>query len=337
MEQMRMYMPQDDISDALYGIVATDLSACNVHVAFAAFGKGETITRFEKLEISPSLADQFREVVRLTFDDLRDDLCDRMLRVHDYTAMTKLHPHEVEHVEVSSQEAVQAQLQLLSSLTELEPFDERVEFVSDLRFYVIILQPKEGSPIYCFRSYTSKNQLRRSLFAAVKYGAGYYDDIHEPGFLFDHNVDSICRGNDMFIINKDKFQRTFQYYEFIQRDAKSSLERLRQRIPIANEDEFAQVCQQEIRIAAIVASLLDAPHVDVLSMTRIRRAIEQFQLGVQIVEEDDEEKLVYSPSTKWEFLNLICDNYLGSEITDLDYAVNSKRVIGRRGRNGAKP
>lgn len=337
MEQMRMYMPQNDISDILYTIVSTDLSTCNVHVAFAAFGKGDIVTRFEKLEISPSLADDFRDVVKLTFDDLRDDLCNQMLRVHDYAATTRLQPHEVEHVLVSSQEAVQSQLKLLSNLTELEPFDEQVEFVSDLRFYAIILQPEQGIPIYCFRTYTAKNQLGKSWFAALKYGNGYYNDAPESGFLFDHNIDSVCYGNDMFIINKDKFQRTFQYYEFIQRDAASSLERLRQRVPIANESEFAQACHQEVRIAAIVASLLDAPHVDVLSMTRIRRAIERFELGVEIVEESGEEKLVYSPSTKWEFLNLLCDNYLGSEITDMDYAVNSKRVIGRRGRNGAKP
>ena len=334
MEQMRMYMPQDKVSDALHSIVATDISKekCKVHVAFAAFGKGDTVTRFEKLEISPTLADEFRSVVRSTFDDLRDDLCRQMLRVHEYEAAAKLLPHEVEHLQVSSHDGVHSQLALLANIGELEPFDEAVEFVSDLRFYVIVLEPEEGLPIFCFRNYTAKYQLRKTWFAAIRWSDGYYNDSGPAGFLFDHNIDSVCRGDDMFIINKDKFQRTFQFYEYIQRDAAASLERLKQRVRIANEDEFAQACRQEVRLAAILASLLDAPHVEVLSMTHVRRAIERYGLNVEISVENGEEEMVYSPSTKWEFVNLLCDNYLASEITDVDYAVSSKRVIGMRTR-----
>lgn len=327
MEQMRMYLPQGGIADALHDIVSTDLSKCAVHVAFAAFGKGDSVTRFEKLELSPALADEFRDVVGLTFSDLYTDLCNDVLRIHDYEAGTKLQPHEVEHLRVSEQESVRSQLSLLSNLTELEPFEERVEFVSDLRFYVIILQPTDGLPIYCFRTYTAKNQLSRSWFAAIKYGPAYYGEIEQPGFLFDHNIDSVCRGDEMFIINKDKFQRTFQFYEYIQRDATSALDRVKKRVPIANEAEFTQACLQEVRVAAIVASLLDAPHVDVLSITRIRRAIERFELDVEITEQGGEEMLVYKPSTKWVFLNLLCDNYLNSEVTDIGYETNSKRVV----------
>ncbi|HEU5342817.1 MAG TPA: Kiwa anti-phage protein KwaB-like domain-containing protein [Ktedonobacterales bacterium] len=327
MEQLRMYLPQGGANDTLHAIVSANLSECRVHVAFAAFGKGDVVTRFEKLELSPDLASDFRKVVSSIFGELNDDLCTHTLRIHDYAAGAKLHPHEVEYVLVSALESVRSQLVLLSNLAGLELFDAHVEFVSDLRFYVIILQPPIGLPIYCFRTYSAKNQLNRSWFAAIRYGDAYYSSVEEPGFLFDHNIDSICRGNDMFIINKDKFQRTFQFYEYIHRDAEKALKRVKSRVPIANEADFVQACSQEIRMAAIVASLLDAPHIEVLSITRIRRAIDRFQLGVEIVEQNGEDMLVYKPSTKWEFLGLLCDNYVTSEVTDLAYEAPFKRPI----------
>jgi hypothetical protein len=321
-KQLKMYMPQGKPYDTLHRTVSADLSHYTAHVAFAAFGKDANVTRFEKLELAPGLAEEFRRVARLTFDDILDDLCSNSLRIHSYAAATKLHVHEIEHLQVSGHTNIQSQINMLSSITNLEPFEEEVEFVSDLRFYVIVLQALDAEPIYCFRGYTAKNQLKRSWFAALR-GPGYYNAVTEPGFLFDQNVDSICCGDDMYIINKDKFQRTFQFYTYLQHDAAAALKKLEARVPIANLDQLQQTCTQEPRIAAIVASLLDAPHLDVLSITRIKREIERLSLSVDV----SDDKLVYSSGTRWEFLNLICDNYARSMVTDTDYEMNSKRPL----------
>ena len=276
-------------------------------------------------------------MVHDTFTSLQGDLADQALRVRPYEPGVRLSAHEVEHLHVAHHPLVGSQLALLAHLAELEPFDESGDCAAALRYYVIVLQPESAEPICCFRAYSARNLLHRTWFAAVKHGPGYYDAIRDPGLLFDRHIDAFCQGNDVFILNKDKFQRIFQFYDAIQHDATAAIQRIQQRVPFANAADFQNACRKDVRMAALVGALRDAPHLDVLSLARIRRAIQQFDLRVEIVGAPGDERLVYAPATRWEFINLLCDNYLGSHVTGLRYEVNSKRPLHRsaerQGRN----
>ena len=176
MRQMRMYLSQGLAEDELFELASIDLGVCSVHVALGAWRKDDSLAQLEKLELSPGLADKFRSVVRQKFEDLQDDLYDGNLEVWSYDEEEANESGHVLHVDVSMYDEVRLQIHPLSSPLKLELFAEKSEFVSNLRFYAIILQPPTGEPIYCFRSYAPRFELHRSpLFAALKgRGKGYY-------------------------------------------------------------------------------------------------------------------------------------------------------------------
>lgn len=327
--KLKLFTPQSTEQATFFEEIAdVDLDTCSIGLCFASLKKDNATADFEKLELSPGLADDFRTVVRNAFAELREDLIDEILRIREYEGTTKLDDHEIEHLELTSQEQIRAQLAPLSALLLLDPFDEDRQFLSDLRFYVIIVQPPIGETIYCFRYYTTRYELHRSWFAALKgNGTGYYDDVDQPGFIFDQNIDCICRGTNMYILNKDKFQRIFQFYEYVKREADVAFGAIRERIPISNMDEFERACRQEVRMAAMLANIGSKPHLERLNIERMKRAIARYDLPIKVVEIEGVEMLEYSPSYKWEFLNLLNDNYLVSHMTDLDYESNSKRPM----------
>jgi len=309
----------------------TKLDASYVQVVFATLGKDDDSARFEKLELSPDVADRFRSIAQATFDELQDDLLDGTLEIRPYAASKNLlERHEVEYVDISTQPYIQSQIAPLSAPMKMDPFEARDDTNTEIRYYVIILQLDDQPPIYCFRSYAMKWVLHRSFFAIVKgRGSDYYDDVPGPGFIFDSDIECISQGDHLFILNKDKFQRIFQFYAYVRKKADTTISRLKKLIAMANWDEFELACQLEVRLASAVANLEDAPHLDRLSMSKIKRFIEENDYGLRdaIVEQDGQQMLVYSGSYKWPFIRLLSDNYLWSRLTDVDYEVNSKRAL----------
>ena len=65
-------------------------------------------------------------------------------------------------------------------------------------------------------------------------------------------------------------------------------------------------------------------------MQDMRRAIDEFHLDVQIVQDSGQEKLLFEASLekRWLILKLLDDDYLGSIMTHEKYEVNSKSAVG---------
>ena len=65
-----------------------------------------------------------------------------------------------------------------------------------------------------------------------------------------------------------------------------------------------------------------------ITMDKIRTVINQFNLQVNIIEEDGQEKLLYDENDKWAILKFLLDDaYLSSQLTGIDYEANSKREL----------
>ena len=129
----------------------------------------------------------------------------------------------------------------------------------------------------------------------------------------------------MYVLNEPKFRFIFQFHEYVERKAKLALTAIKKAVPIANMDEFITEALQSPRMRGALASLTNAPHLNKLTMTRIKRIIERYGLNIETIEVDGREMLNYTHAQRWEIMNLLRDNYLASQMTDLEYEVASKR------------
>ncbi|MCU1240742.1 MAG: hypothetical protein JWO71_1468 [Candidatus Acidoferrum typicum] len=307
-------------------ILASDLDKSALTVCVASTGKAGVEPSFQKLQLSTELAEEFRSVVQSSLTKYLEKSADGDLKVYQYDAGSKADSHEIEYLDLTKHDEIGKQFAPLSSLADVLLFTAQDEFVSGLRFYVIIVQPQQGSPIYCFRSYTPKKKLRRSpLFAAI-FEDGTFDRIAEPTFLFDNRIHCMAHGTFMFVFNKDSFHKIFRFFDMVLKTAEKTLESIGSRVPIDNFEEFSEACKGHYQMQAKLKNIANKPYLKNLTMDAVKKVLAELpHLGVEIIIKNGEEMLVFNPKDKWAFLRLLDDDYLKSLMTGENYEVSGKR------------
>jgi Domain of unknown function (DUF4868) len=317
---------KEDQHVALNDILQLDLTQCAVSVCLASLVNDGEEPKFEKLQLSDDLTEDFREVVRALLKRWSRDNGSGDLVLRSYDAGSKPESYEVEYMNLSEHESVKAQIASLSSLSNLGIFGGTDSFVSGLRFYAIVVQSTQGEPIYCFRSYSSKKELGRSSTFGALFTAGHYDRVREPMFLFDQHIDCFSRGDDMFIFKKDKFQKLFRFFEMVLKAAKATLRTIKAHVPIANFDEFEKACEGHLQMQAKLKNIAGKSDIKEITIAKIKKVLKELpQLGVQIKKTNGKEMLVFDASDKWALLRLLDDDYLKSMMTGKNYEVTGKR------------
>jgi hypothetical protein len=312
---------------ALTEILQLDLSSCEVQICMASLAVNEGPPDFERVAISTDLAGEFRKIVEGVFARRRKDLGSGDLVVHSYDPMTKLDSHEVERLDLSTHESVGSQIVTLADIEELDTFSGEAAFIAGLRFYVIIVRPTKDTPVYCFRAYSPKRELAQSRLFAMVFRDGHYDSFRDSLFLFDQHIDCVCRGDDLFIFSKDKFQKIFQFYELLLQAAKDTLDVIKARVPIDNFDDFKQSCQGHLLKVAKLKNIASKPYLEKVTMRDIKKVIKKYNLQIGTVGKGKNEKIHFDSSDRWAILRLLDDDYLESVMTGENYEVNSKRPI----------
>jgi hypothetical protein len=318
--------PMSGEKSALNEILQVDPTECLVSVCLAAVTGSDNPLVFEKLQLSDDLTNDFRGVARKMIEKHKANNENGDLVLRRYDAGSKPEPFEVEHVNLSDHDTIKDQISSLSSIVNLGTFDGRDEFVTGLRFYVIILQPRQADPVYCFRSYSPKKELGRSSLFGALLSSGHFDRVRQPMFLFDQNIDCVSRGDDMFIFNKDRFQKIFRFFEMVLKAAKVTLRTIKATIPIANYDEFEAACIGHLQMQAKLKNIAGKSDLGKIKMANIKKVLRGFPgLNVEIQRKNGKEMLIFDPSDKWALLRLLDDDYLKSLMTDKNYEVTGKR------------
>jgi hypothetical protein len=146
------------------------------------------IPDFQMVSLGKDVAVEFGEIVGEHIARRKKDLENENLVLHHYEAGSKLDPHEIEYISLSKHKSIADQIKALANPIELDAFDAKDVFLKALRFYVIILRPKNGEAALFFRSYSAKRELDRSRLFAITMQKGQYDKLRDKVFLFDKNV-----------------------------------------------------------------------------------------------------------------------------------------------------
>jgi len=313
--------------DVLADILKVDVMNCSIDLYLASTTEGG-IPAFQRLNITVGLATEFRTIVRTALDSWRkeSESGDRVLQGFDPGA--KLDGFEIEHLDLSDHQLIKRQVNVLANGLDLKVFADEEHFVSGLRFYVIMLKPQQGQPVYLFRTYTPKRELSRSTLFGVVLQEGQYDRYKDHLFLFDHRIDSVCSDERMFIVNKGNFQKIFQFYELLIGTAKATLKAIQTHIPILNFAEFAAACEGHLVKLAKLKNIASKPYLKRVTIGDIRKVIGRYKLPIKLVGKGAKQKILFESSDKWAILRLLDDDYLESVMTGANYEVNSKRPLG---------
>jgi hypothetical protein len=301
----------------------------NVTISFGSFENDLEMPVYRSLNISEDLKSNFLTIVNKINSSLRRDYQNHDLLLLEYNPGYKPEKHEIEWIDFS-------EIDYLSDiLTEIpEPIaiplfcNLDIEFLNNLRFYVIIIQTEYSeNPIYWFRIYSKKKELSKGGKLTAIWAGDMYTRLEQTGFIFDNGIDCIAFENYIFSTNKNNFQTIFKFYEMLRQVAEECLNCIQDRIPIANFPEFSESCTSHLQKLVKLRNIANKPYFSTITMEDVKRSIDRNNLNVEIVLEGDEEKIKFDPNDKWIILKMLDDAYLESIMTNSNYEVNSKREV----------
>ncbi len=316
---------KENLEALLDNLLSLDLDKCALTVCVASVSND--MAKYEKLQLTDELTSDFRSIVIKLVERLNRERQSGDMVLRQYEAGSKPDKHEIEYFELSDQDFIKDQIAPLSSLAEVPIFAAEDAFVSDLRFYVIIIQCKGTKPIYFYRLYSQKQELHKSKVFAAIFTKGHFDRVRQPMFLFDQHFDCFSINDVMYIISADKFQKIFRYFDLLKKDANKILRTIKKNIPIANFEEFEEACKKHLQKLSKLKNIASKPYLSKVTISDIKKVIDEFELKVEITKKDGQEMLVFDQSNKWEILRLLDDDYLGSLMTGQHYEVTGKRVF----------
>ena len=314
-----------DYLDVFKSILELNLAHCDVEVCLASIQQDQAVPLFMSIELSTEVNETFRNIVKSTLVHYAKEWYKHDLIVRSYAVESKTDDYEFEYLHLVDHDSIARQIEPLSSLQDLGTFREEPWFVEGLRFYVIVVKPLDGEPVYFYRSYTPKKLLSQSSFFGIRRGANEYNRVDEPIFLFDQHIDCFSRGNHLFILKKENFHYIFRFLEEVIKTAKQTLARIESHIPIVNFAEFARSCERNSTKMRKLKNIATQPYLDSITMADIKKAIAAHNLNIQIVTVNGQEMLRYDPTEQYGILKLLDDDYLQSIMTNKSYEATGKR------------
>ncbi len=313
--------------DVFDSVLTLDIKKCTITVCLASVAKTEAVPRFERLRITDTVAAEFSNIVAELIKRYKSEWEAQDLLLPEFATTSKPEAYEIERIDLSAYNILLEQISPLLSLAGMDIFEKDEKFIGDLHFYIIVIQPPEGDPVYFFRVYTPMRRLHRSSIFAAWLHDGSYDKVTQPLLLFDREIDCMSRSGVMFIFNKENFQNIFRFFETVRTVAQDALNTIKTTVPIQNFDDFAQDCEKHILKLRKLKNIATQPYLSKITMDHIKQVIEQNKLPLQIVEVEGKEMLVYDKKQRWIILKLLDDDYLWSKLTEQNYEVTGKRPI----------
>lgn len=312
---------------AVLAMAGIDFQAAAIDVCMLSKNSKTGTTDVRRLAMTEDLAARFLKVVQKYTEWLVEKVPANDISVRAYTAGFKPDNHEIEFIDLAEQNVIADYVAFFPDPpSNAALFIPDVDFLADLVMYAVIVQTPTGRLLF-FRKYDSKQEITRSRFFCALFSNNAYDTVRDPLFLFDSNIDCIAADGVLLSLNKHNMQMMFAFFEQMTACAMQCLDTIRIKVPIAKFDIFSAKCKDQLNKLTKLANIANKPYLQKVTMADLKRTIKKFKLPIKTVMEDDVEKIDFDPKQPWVILKLLDDDYLGSQMTKLQYEVNSKRTV----------
>lgn len=221
-------------------------------------------------------------------------------------------------------------------VADVGDFDVRGELASDVRIYIVSVRHQNPGWIHGIRvkSMTSLRPTRSRKVAAL-WTDGLFDKLERDPLVFDDTFDAFVVGTQVVVVRQRNFERGLEFLAAAQAEAETILRSATANLAIANIDEFVSAARSDVNMLAKLRGINEKMQRDPAYATHLTMAnILAFRAqnpGVELDVEGDpgQETLVFhrEPARRWRIFKLLDDDYLHSQLTDLNYEVNSKDLL----------
>lgn len=304
----------------LVGLIEHVLDADEINVLVATSPKRDDPVDLHRLQLGPDLQEEFRDAALTILTDPNEVI----LVPYEPTYS----PAFAELLYLDLEDAAEVK-EIVDDVVDVSLYDDfhpDDALIRNLRFYVIVASSEEEDAAF-FRAFTASKELTRRKGFAAMFDGEVFETVKDKTFLFDDDADCYAWDGYLFIRRKSAFERIFRYLEELREAADETLDEVLQHVPVSNEDEFREACKGQIQMLAKLASISRKAYLTALTMDVIEKTIGEFELDVEVVEDNGEKKLVFDPSTqqtRWAILKLLDDDYLFSGMTEERYEATSK-------------
>lgn len=218
---------------------------------------------------------------------------------------------------------------------DLPLFDPDSDAAKDLQFYVASLRIDGGQTVHLLRSMTIRKRLKRSNKLAVIFTGAAFDTLESDPLLFDPAFDAMIVDETILLFRLRDFDRALGVLEQTRAAARDTLTSITANLRIRNFDELEEAATSDINMIAKLRSVArrmddDPAYAQAMTMEKIAPfARDRPDLKDILEGPEGEEEFVFhrDPQRRWRILKLLDDDYLHSEVTDLDYEANSKNPV----------
>ena len=198
---------------------------------------------------------------------------------------------------------------------------------------ITITMASKGT-LHCafFRFMRPGARLARSRLIATIFRDPTFDTLDDEVFLFRESIDAISVGGQMYLKNRNNFDRYFEFITLMHQKATEIFDRITKNLTIDGVAELRKAATSDVNMMSKLASIqhkidLHPEYIDALRMDRLLEFIDNNPgVEVDLVGKGTERRLVFVSNNerRWKILKLLDDDYLKSSLTDMDYEVDSK-------------
>lgn len=297
-------------------------------VTIFAASRGRDLSPY-RLNPDEGLANRFLEVAHSFAQGERESV------LVPYSAGRTPNGYEVPWVPLGIVPNLQKLLSKLDGYVDIPLFDLSGPAGKQPRLYIVSVECERGW-IHFVRSMSSRFRLKRSTKIMAFMSGGVYTSLENDPLLFDEKFDAIVVQDSVFIFNQRNFERSLGFLERAQEAAARTLDKMIGNLRIKNRGDFVAAATSDINMIAKLRSIgekleSDPAYAGCMTMEKLVPFVKkQAGLGIDIEGEPGREEFVFhsDPQRRWRLLKLLDDDYLHSQITEIDYEANSKSSLG---------
>jgi hypothetical protein len=168
--------------------------------------------------------------------------------------------------------------------------------------------------LYLFRQFHKLKKLRKGILAQI---VNNELKIMDGDFLgIDDSIDIILFGDEVYLINHISLERIFKYKDEFLNKTKEALDELLTENKIANIEQFAEDCCNDIRIMKRFTNLMTRGRLPLFfdNYDKVPGIVTELELDIDF---DDEDRLVYREKSQlFHIINLLSDSYFKTLIAE---------------------
>jgi hypothetical protein len=253
--------------------------------------------------------------------------------VIDYDAAAMTADGQVMWIDANEVPLLKEIVEHAADLAGVAMFDPANSTLVHLRLAAMRVDGDSNSAVF-LQSLTGNQVVARSRTKIGLFVRRGTIDVPPDGqiLLFSKDVAAIVTGEIAFFRNRAVFQRLFGYLEELKQQAIATFESITADLRIAGIEQMAMAVTGTTTMLGKMASIRNKvttipQYRDALTMPRLVAFINEHpECEVEVIGERDATQLVFAKDIQHRFkiLKLLDDDYLRSELTELDYDANSK-------------